>query len=63
MTMEIYFRAGVGMLVINTKGLVLVAERSDRPDAWQAPQGGLQPEEEPLDAARRELAEETAETV
>jgi len=58
-TQEIYFRAGVGLLVINRSGLVLVAERSDRPKAWQAPQGGLQPGEEPLDAAARELDEET----
>ncbi|MGH2659935.1 MAG: NUDIX domain-containing protein [Actinomycetota bacterium] len=37
----------------------LVAERADRPGAWQAPQGGLQQWEEPLEGAGRELAEET----
>jgi putative (di)nucleoside polyphosphate hydrolase len=47
------------MLVTNDDGQVLAAERSDIPGAWQAPQGGLMPDEEPLEAARRELAEET----
>lgn len=59
MPREVYFRAGVGALLTNSHGLVLVAERSDQRDAWQCPQGGLQPEEEPLDALRRELEEET----
>lgn len=58
MTDEVYFRAGVGMLVVNAEGLVLAAERGGIPGAWQAPQGGLAPDEEPIDAARRELAEE-----
>jgi putative (di)nucleoside polyphosphate hydrolase len=56
---EVYFRAGIGALVTNGDRLVLVAERSDVRDAWQCPQGGLQRGEEPRDALRRELAEET----
>lgn len=56
---EVYFRAGVGMLVVNDHGRVLAAERSALPGAWQAPQGGLLPNEEPIDAAQRELFEET----
>jgi putative (di)nucleoside polyphosphate hydrolase len=47
------------MLLVDVEGLVLAGERSDRSGAWQAPQGGLLPGESPLDAARRELAEET----
>jgi putative (di)nucleoside polyphosphate hydrolase len=47
------------MLVVDAEGLVLAGERSDRSGAWQAPQGGLLPGESPLDAVRRELAEET----
>jgi putative (di)nucleoside polyphosphate hydrolase len=46
------------MLLVNHAGLVLAAERSGIAGAWQAPQGGLEPGETPLDAARRELREE-----
>jgi putative (di)nucleoside polyphosphate hydrolase len=58
-SVETYFRAGVGLIVLNDAGQVLAAERSDRPGAWQTPQGGLQPWEEPIEAAGRELFEET----
>jgi 8-oxo-dGTP pyrophosphatase MutT (NUDIX family) len=34
------------------------ARRSGIADAWQAPRGKLLPDAEPIDAARRELAEE-----
>jgi putative (di)nucleoside polyphosphate hydrolase len=54
-----YFRAGVGAVVVNSSGLVLALERADIPDAWQLPQGGLENGEEPLQAAFREIAEET----
>ena len=54
-----YFRAGAGAVIRNRQGLVLVAERSDAPGAWQLPQGGLEVAEEPLHAALREVAEET----
>ena len=54
-----YFRAGVGIVVIDGDGRVLGLERSDVPGSWQLPQGGIDPGEEPLDAARRELREET----
>jgi putative (di)nucleoside polyphosphate hydrolase len=53
------FRAGVGMIVRRGDGLVLAIARSDVPGAWQLPQGGLEPGEDPEDAAWRELAEET----
>ncbi len=53
-----YFRAGVGLLVINATGAVLALERADRPGAWQTPQGGLGEGEEPSEAAARELVEE-----
>lgn len=56
---DVYFRAGVGLLVTNDSGLVLAGHRADVSDAWQAPQGGIRPDEEPVEAAYRELREET----
>jgi putative (di)nucleoside polyphosphate hydrolase len=53
------FRAGVVAAVVNSKGEVLVFERSDVPGSWQLPQGGIDASERPTDAAWRELAEET----
>lgn len=46
------------MCLFNRKGLVLCAERRDKPGAWQMPQGGVQ-KDEPLEiGALRELKEE-----
>jgi putative (di)nucleoside polyphosphate hydrolase len=54
-----YFRAGAGAVIINGKGMVLALERAGIACAWQLPQGGIKRDEEPLDAAYREVAEET----
>jgi putative (di)nucleoside polyphosphate hydrolase len=54
-----YFRAGAGAMIVNRDGHVLAIERADIAGAWQLPQGGLDASEEPLDAAYREIAEET----
>lgn len=53
------YRRGVGIMLLNALGDVLVAQRIDMPsDAWQMPQGGIDAEEPPLSAAWREMGEE-----
>ena len=53
------WRPGVGLMVLNPKGKVLVARRIDMPSqAWQMPQGGIDDGESPEIAAFRELREE-----
>jgi putative (di)nucleoside polyphosphate hydrolase len=54
-----YFRANTGIVVLNEEARALILERSDVPGAWQLPQGGIDAGEEPIDAAWRELKEET----
>lgn len=54
-----HFRAGVVIVVRGIDDRLLAFERVDVPGSWQLPQGGVQPDEEPLAAAWRELAEET----
>src|SRR5690606_16137625 len=51
------FRPNVGIMVANAQGEVLWARRVGQ-DAWQFPQGGINPEETPEDALYRELREE-----
>ena len=53
------FRANVGAVIINTEGQVLALERKKIPGSWQFPQGGLDEGEEPLEAVKREILEET----
>ena len=54
------YRRGVGVMLLNGEGLVWVGRRIDnRDEAWQMPQGGLDPGEEPWTGALRELEEET----
>lgn len=53
------FRAGAGAVILNKSGKVLGLERKDIPGAWQLPQGGLDEGESPLQAAKREVREET----
>jgi putative (di)nucleoside polyphosphate hydrolase len=54
------YRPCVGVTLFDRNGRVFVAERLDRPGAWQMPQGGIDAGEDPLAAARRELHEETS---
>ena len=54
------YRRGVGVMLLNAEGLVWVGRRIDYTDeAWQMPQGGMDPGEAPWDTALRELEEET----
>ena len=47
------------MVLFSDDGAVLVAERNDLEEpAWQLPQGGMDGDESPRTAARRELSEE-----
>ncbi len=53
-------REGVGVVVLNEKNEIFVAKRIDNPkNFWQMPQGGIDKGEKPIDAAYRELYEET----
>ncbi|WP_373084331.1 RNA pyrophosphohydrolase [Sneathiella sp.] len=53
------YRPCAGMMVINDKSKVLVGRRLDMvSEHWQMPQGGIDPDEDPLEAAYRELEEE-----
>ena len=53
------YRPCAGVVLVNEAGLVFGGERVDTPGAWQMPQGGIDPGEEPSEAALRELWEET----
>ena len=54
-------RSGVGIVVLNQENKVFVAKRIDNPkNFWQMPQGGIDIGENFLNAAYRELAEETS---
>lgn len=53
------YRPCVGIMLFNRDGNVFVARRIDMvSEAWQMPQGGIDPGEEPAAAAFRELREE-----
>ncbi len=53
------YRPCVGIMLLNDAGKVFVARRIDTTvEAWQMPQGGIDPGENPRGAALRELAEE-----
>ena len=57
---DLPYRPAAGIMLLNTEGRVWVGQRLDNAlEAWQMPQGGLDPGEEPRAAALRELEEET----
>jgi putative (di)nucleoside polyphosphate hydrolase len=63
---ELPYRPCVGIMVLNSAGLVFVGRRAsgvehiDATHVWQMPQGGIDPDEDPWRAALRELYEETS---
>ena len=55
------YRPCVGLMVFNKEGLVFSGQRLDNPNnSWQLPQGGIDEGESPIQAAFRELEEETS---
>ena len=61
MTNKLPMRQGIGVIVLNEKNEVFVGKRKDNPiDKWQMPQGGMDANETPFNAMKRELREETS---
>jgi putative (di)nucleoside polyphosphate hydrolase len=53
------YRQGVGIVLLNQANKVFVGQRLDKTsEAWQMPQGGIDPGETPKAAVMRELMEE-----
>jgi putative (di)nucleoside polyphosphate hydrolase len=56
---DLPYRPCVGIMLLNRDGQVFVGQRLDSTlEAWQMPQGGIDPGEEPIATAIRELGEE-----
>ena len=53
------YRLGVGLVIINKQAEIFTGRRLDSTKAWQMPQGGIDNNEIPLEAAYREMCEET----
>ncbi|MGE3229660.1 MAG: RNA pyrophosphohydrolase [Hyphomicrobium sp.] len=66
--LDLPYRSGVGIMLINRDGRVFTGRRLPKwvgdksAYVWQMPQGGLLPGEAPIEAAFRELEEETGVT-
>ncbi len=57
---DLPYRPCVGIMLVNADNQVFVARRIDQQvEAWQMPQGGVDEGETPVEAAIRELGEET----
>ena len=57
---QLPLRIGVGIVLLNHENNIFVGKRIDNPqNSWQMPQGGVDQNEDFLQAARRELEEET----
>ena len=57
---DLPLRLGVGIILLNNENKIFVGKRIDNPkNFWQMPQGGVDENEDFLQAAKRELEEET----
>lgn len=57
---DLPYRPCAGVMIVNREGKVFVGQRLDSMlEAWQMPQGGIDPGEDALTAAIREIGEET----
>jgi putative (di)nucleoside polyphosphate hydrolase len=54
------YRPNVAAILQRADGKVLIARRSDYPESWQFPQGGVGKKESAEEALRREVCEEVA---
>ena len=53
------YRKCVGMMILNSNKEILVGRRLDHPSGyWQMPQGGIDDDENPIEAVWREMLEE-----
>ena len=60
---DLPYRPCVGVMLIDARGMVFAGQRIDSTSpAWQMPQGGIDGDEKPREAAYRELLEETGVT-
>jgi putative (di)nucleoside polyphosphate hydrolase len=63
---DLPYRPCVGVMLLNRDGMAFLGRRIEGPEhvdlthSWQMPQGGIDPGEEPWQAALRELREETS---
>ena len=61
MSNTLQYRPNVGIVIFNSDKNIWIGKRLDNntKEGWQLPQGGIDYKEEPLDAAIREVYEET----
>ena len=58
---QLPLRTGVGIVLLNYKNNIFIGKRIDNTkNSWQMPQGGIDQNENFLQAAKRELEEETS---
>ncbi|MDR1499007.1 MAG: thioredoxin-disulfide reductase [Rickettsiales bacterium] len=51
-------RKAIGTIILDAEGKIIVFRRTDFPSSWQCPEGGIEKDEQPIDALYREVKEE-----